>query len=94
MKKALILLILPVLATFVLVGCTSQAPMTEAEQAASYGLTLEEYREEKQAAARMNMTIEEHMRMLEDWEDMWDMDMDDMEWMEGMDDEMDDTMDM
>lgn len=68
------------IALFTLAGCNSQQPLTEEEQAASYGLTLEEYREEKQAAARMNMTIEEHMRMLEAGEDMGDMDhnMDDM----------------
>ena len=79
MKKSTILLLLPVLAISFLAGC-SHAPqaLTEEEQATSYGWTLEEYTEQKQAAARMNMTMEEHVKMLEDDGDM-DMDDDDMD---------------
>lgn len=40
--------------------------MTEEDQAAEYGLTVEQFRAEKRAAARMNMNFEEHMKMLED----------------------------
>lgn len=48
----------------ILTGCAeSQMPMTEKEMAEKYGLTLEEYKENKEAAARMNMTIEEHLNM-------------------------------
>jgi predicted small lipoprotein YifL len=86
MKKSILLLMLPLLATLFLAGCGSQQPLTEQEQATNYGWTLEEYRENKQAAARMNMTIEEHVKMLEE---EGDMDMDD-----DMDMDMDDDMDM
>lgn len=37
--------------------------MTEEQQAAKYGISVEAFRAEKQAAARMNMNIEEHMKM-------------------------------
>lgn len=86
MKKLLLLAIVPVFAVLFLTGCGWQQPLTEAQQAESYWLTLEEFREEKQAAARMNMTIEEHMRMLESWEemDMWD----DSMWMWNNDSDM------
>lgn len=39
--------------------------MTEEEQATQYNMTVEEYRQEKQAAARMNMSFEEHIKMLQ-----------------------------
>lgn len=48
-----------------LVGCASEQPMTEEQQAAKYGVTVEQFREEKKAAARMNMNIEEHMKMID-----------------------------
>lgn len=48
-----------------LVGCNSQKAMTEEEQATQYNMTVEEYRQEKQAAARMNMSFEEHIKMLQ-----------------------------
>ena len=38
--------------------------MTEAQQAEQYGMTVEMYRQEKQAAARMNMSWDEHVKML------------------------------
>ncbi len=47
---------------FFLVGC-SEAPMTESEMAEQYGLSLEEFQEQKEAAARMNMSIEDHLNM-------------------------------
>jgi hypothetical protein len=47
-----------------LAGCTAAAPMTEEEQAAEYGLTVEQFRTEKNAAARMNMNFEEHIKMM------------------------------
>jgi uncharacterized protein YcfL len=56
-----ILLILPV---FLLAACGSQKAMTEEEQAAQYNMTVEAYRQEKQAAARMNMSWDEHVKML------------------------------
>ena len=60
MKKSLIAFVL--LASVTLVGC-SQEPMTDADMAAKYNLSLEEYQEQKEAAARMNMTIEDHLNM-------------------------------
>ena len=48
---------------FGLTACSGEAPLTEAEEAEKYGMTIEEYRENKEAAARMNMTVEEHLEM-------------------------------
>ena len=46
-------------------GCAStNKPMTLEEEANQYGLTVEELKAEKQAAARMNMSWEEHAKML------------------------------
>ena len=50
------------LVALTLVGC-GQKPMTDADMAAKYGLSLEEYQEQKEAAARMNMSIEDHLNM-------------------------------
>jgi len=60
MKKSLIAFVL--LASVALVGC-GQKPMTDADMASQYGLSLEEYQEQKEAAARMNMSIEDHLNM-------------------------------
>lgn len=48
----------------ILTACGTEKPLTEKEQAAKYGLTVERYREEKVAAARMNMSWEEHSKNL------------------------------
>ena len=61
MKKFLLIGLLLV-ATLWLASCGSEAPLTEAEQAEKYNMTTTEYKEMKDAAARMNMTIEEHMK--------------------------------
>ncbi len=37
--------------------------MTEADMAKKSGLSLEEYQEQKEAAARMNMNVEDHLKM-------------------------------
>lgn len=50
------------LMAFTLVGC-GQKPMTDADMAAQYNLSIEEFQEQKEAAARMNMSIEEHLNM-------------------------------
>ncbi len=44
-------------------GCASEQPLTEEQQAAAKGMTMEEYQETKEAAARMNMGVDEHMNM-------------------------------
>lgn len=54
---------LSLLSLVLLIACGSSAPLTEEEQAAKYNLTVEEYRFQKEAAARMNMSVEDHMRM-------------------------------
>lgn len=70
MKK--ILIILALLWSLFLVACTSDHAMTEEEQAEMYGMSLEEFREYRAAAARMNMTIDEHMNMdMNGNMDMW-----------------------
>ena len=61
MKKFLLVSLLLV-ATLWLASCGSEAPLTEAEQAEKYNMSTAEYKEMKDAAARMNMTIEEHMK--------------------------------
>ena len=63
-----------ILSILFLTGCASQGPMTEEEQAADYGITVERFREEKKAAARMNMSLDEHMKMLDDGHNMQMMD--------------------
>ena len=71
MKKFLSPLL--VLSILLVTGCASDVPMTEEQQAAKYGIPVEEFRSEKRAAARMNMSLEEHMKML-DSDDMKMMD--------------------
>lgn len=44
-----------------LAGC-GESPMTEVDMAAKYGMSIEEYQEQKEAAARMNMSIEDHLK--------------------------------
>lgn len=72
MKTITIMTIL-ILSLF-LASCTTSKPMTEVEQAQHYGMSLQEFRETKDAAARMNMTIEDHMKMTES-EKAWNWDM-------------------
>ncbi|MDD2871779.1 MAG: hypothetical protein PHS49_07365 [Candidatus Gracilibacteria bacterium] len=63
MKKVLLISLLLV-ASLGLVSCgSSDAPLTEAEQAEKVNMTIEEYRETKNAAAKMNMTVDNHMNM-------------------------------
>lgn len=77
MKKALIITTL-VWSTVLLASCGSQAPLTEAQQAEKYNMTQEEFQETKQAAARMNMTLEDHMKMTdEEMQEMENMEMSD-----------------
>lgn len=60
MKKLSIAFVL--LASLTLVGC-GQKPITDADMAKKYNMSLEEFQEQKEAAARMNMTIEDHLSM-------------------------------
>ena len=77
MKKTIITTLL-ILFSVWLVSCGSDVPLTESEQAKQYNLSLEEYKEMKDAAARMNMTIEEHMKHVSvEWWDSHDMHMSD-----------------
>jgi len=56
------LTIIGVFSLLLLTACAAEKPLTEAEQATQYGLTIEQYREDKIAAARMNMTWNEHQK--------------------------------
>ena len=60
--------------TLLLTSCSWSKPLTEAEQAAEKWMTLQEYRETKDAAARMNMWVDTHMKMT-DKDNMWDWNM-------------------
>jgi hypothetical protein len=54
------------LMTVVLASCgagSSDGPLTEAQQAEKYNMSVGEFKEQKDAAARMNMTIEDHLKM-------------------------------
>lgn len=69
--KKFVLISLLLVVTLWLASCSdSDAPLTEAQQAEKYNMSTAEYKEMKDAAARMNMTIEEHMKMT-DTDDMW-----------------------
>ena len=75
MKKTL--LTIGLISTLILSWC-GEKPMTEAEQAQKYWMTMEEFQDTKEAAARMNMTMDQHMNMWDGnmkWMDHWDMDM-------------------
>lgn len=62
--KKLLLIALLIATPIVIASCSdTQWPLTEAEQAAKYNMSVEEFQENKVAAARMNMTIEEHLNM-------------------------------
>ena len=57
-----ILLTLGLSSILLLTWCWEK-PMTEAQKAKSMWMTMEEYQKTKEAAARMNMWIDEHMNM-------------------------------
>ena len=76
MKKFLLISLLLV-ATLWLASCTNpDAPLNEAQQAEKYNMSTTEYKETKEAAARMNMTIEDHLKMTQGG---WEMDMESMD---------------
>lgn len=72
MKKILLVSLL-VLSTVLLASCGWEAPLTEAQQAEKYNMTTTEYKEMKDAAARMNMTVEDHMKMTDTEHENMDM---------------------
>ncbi len=51
-------------------GWAEERPMTEAQQAEKYWMSVWEFKEQKEAAARMNMTVEDHLKMWHWWEKM------------------------
>lgn len=67
MKKIVLIMSL-LLISVLLASCgnSSDGPLTEAEQAEKYGMSVAEFKEQKDAAARMNMTIEQHLNMSDD----------------------------
>lgn len=64
MKKTVLIMSLLIISG-VLASCggASEGPLTEAQQAESYNMSVAEFKEQKDAAARMNMTIEQHLNM-------------------------------
>ncbi len=64
MKKITAIIAL-VLMSVLLASCGNgwDGPLTEAQQAEKYGLSVQEFKEQKDAAARMNITIEQHLNM-------------------------------
>mgnify|MGYP007124596287 FL=1 len=79
--KKITLISLLLVATLGLASCSdADAPLTESQQAEQYNMSVAEYKETKDAAARMNMTVEDHMKMTVGG---WDMD---MKWMDMWDD--------
>ena len=79
--KKITAIIAIVLTSILLASCgTSDGPLTEAQQAEKYNMSVGEFKEQKDAAARMNMTIEDHLKMSDTSGDM------DMSWMDMSDD--------
>ncbi len=65
MKTALTVLSLS-LVLFVTACSGASQPLTKEEQAQKYNITVEEMDEMSAAAARMNMSLEDHMKMMEE----------------------------
>jgi len=69
--KKITAIIAIVLTSILLASCgTSDGPLTEAQQAEKYNMSVGEFKEQKDAAARMNMTIEDHLKMSDTSGDM------------------------
>ena len=67
MKKTIITALIITLSLFALTGCgASEEPKSDADLAVEHNMTDEELQEMKEAAARMNMGIEDHMKMMGD----------------------------
>ena len=66
--KKIVLIVSLLIMSVLLASCgnSSDGPLTEAEQAEKYGMSVAEFKEQKDAAARMNMTIEQHLNMSDD----------------------------
>lgn len=65
MNKSIISALFLSLSLFVFTGCSSNEPLSDTEIAEKYNMSDEELQEMKEAAARMNMSIDEHMKMME-----------------------------
>jgi hypothetical protein len=65
--KKITAIIAMALMSLVLVSCgdASDGPLTEAQQAEKYNMSVGEFKEQKNAAASMNMTIEDHLKMMD-----------------------------
>jgi hypothetical protein len=63
--KEPVLIVSLLLMSVILASCggASNGPLTEAQQAESYGMSVAEFKEQKNAAASMNMTIQDHLKM-------------------------------
>ena len=63
MKKIIVIGLIAIFSVGLTSCGKSEGPLNEAQQAEKYGLSVEEFKEQKDAAARMNMTIEQHLNM-------------------------------
>lgn len=62
--KNVLLLTLIVSTTLILSACSTTTALTDEQQAKKYDMTMSEFQDMKSAAARMGMTIEDHMKMM------------------------------
>jgi hypothetical protein len=77
--KKIVFISLLLVAILGLTSCSeSDAPLNESQQAEQFNMSVTEYKETKDAAARMNMTVEDHMKMTDtQMKEMDSMDMSD-----------------
>ena len=64
MKKSILISTLSLLVLVTLSACGKQEILTDQQIAEKYNLTTEELQEQKEAAARMNMSLQDHMKHL------------------------------
>lgn len=64
MKKSILISTLSLLVLATLSACGKQQALTDEQMAEKYNMTAEEFQEMKEAASRMNMSIDDHMKMM------------------------------
>jgi hypothetical protein len=64
MKKSILITTLSFLLLVTLSACGEKKAVTDEQMAEKYEMSLKELQETKEAAARMGMSIEDHMKMM------------------------------